>query len=104
MSDMQSQHLIDSKYAERIIAGDTSSYDHIEIHGVRNLNEPDDPDGTQYEVDDDNPELYSVYLHCVAGGVDFVGDFSKHSMAMDYAEELSAIYKWHISNYCNYEE
>ncbi len=104
MSDPQSQHLIESKYAESIIAGYKSSYDHIEIHGVRNLSAPDDPDGTQYEVDDDTPELYSVYLHCSAGGIECVGDFSKHSMAMKYAEELSELYQWHITNYCSYDE
>ena len=103
MSHSQSQELINSKYAESIIAGKPASYDQIEIHGVINLNEPDDPDGTQYVVEDDNPEIYSVYLHCVEGGIECVGDFSTHSMAMDYAKELSATYRWQISNYCNYD-
>lgn len=103
MSDIQSQPLFDSKYADSIITS-PAHYNRIEVHGVRNLNEPDDPAGTHYEVDDDNPELYSVYLHLVEGGVECVGDFSTHSMAMDYAGELSATYQWQISNYCNYEE
>lgn len=104
MPDMQLQNIVDSKYAESIIAGDIRGYDTIEIHGVRDLNPPDDPAGTHFEIDDDNPELYSVYLHCVDGGIECVGDFSKHSMAMEYAGELSVRYQWPISNYCSYEE
>jgi len=95
---------VNSRYADSIIAGNPSDYDAIEVHGVCNLNDANDPDGTHYEVDDDNPELYSVYLHCVGGGIECVGDFSKHVMAMNYAEELSDQYQWYISNYCNCEE
>jgi len=95
---------VNSRYADSIIAGNPSAFDAIEVHGVRNINDADHPDGTHYEVDDENPELYSVYLHCVGSGIECVGDFSKHLMAMNYAEELSDLYPWRISNYCSYEE
>lgn len=95
--------LVNDRYAENIIKGLPGRYDAIEVHGVCNLNEEDDPEGTYYVIDDENPEIYSVYLHCIEGGVKSVGDFSKHSMAMDYAEELSSQYQWRISNYCSYE-
>ena len=103
MPDVQSQDVIESQYAESIIAGNSASYDYIEIHGVRNLNEPGDP-GTQYVVDDDNPQLYSVYLHCIGGGIECVGDFSTPAMAINYAEELSAVYQWPIANYGKCDE
>lgn len=95
--------VVNSRYADSIIAGDPSQYDAIEVHGVRNINDPDDPDGTHYEVDDEDPELYSAYLHCVGGGIECVGDFSSHSLAMGYAHELSAQYQWRISSHCSYD-
>ena len=44
---------VNSRYADTIIAGNPSAYDAIEVHGVRNITDADDPDGTHYEVDDD---------------------------------------------------
>ncbi|PUA30429.1 MAG: hypothetical protein B0W54_08025 [Cellvibrio sp. 79] len=95
--------LVNDRYAENIIKGIPTRYDTIEVHGVCNLNEEDDPAGTYYVIDDENPEIYSVYLHCIEGGVESVGDFSKHSMAVEYAEELSSQYQWYISNYCSHD-
>ncbi len=66
-SDVNSSE-VNSRYADSIIAGNPASYDAIEVHGVRNINAPDESKETHYEVDDENPELYSVYLHCVGGG------------------------------------
>lgn len=90
---------VNSKYADSIIAGNPSNYDAIEVHGVRNINVADDPDGTHYEVDDENPELYSVYLHCVGGGIECVGDFSSNALAEQYASELSVLYSWKILHF-----
>ncbi|UUA74248.1 hypothetical protein [Cellvibrio sp. QJXJ] len=96
--------LVNDHYAESIIKGVPTWYDAIEVHGVVNLNEEDDPEGTYYVIDDENPELYSVYLHCTEGGIESVGDFSKHAMAMEYAEELSSQYQWPVSNCCSCED
>jgi hypothetical protein len=90
---------VNSKYADSIIAGNPSHYDAIEVHGVRNINDADDPDGTHYEVDDENPELYSVYLHCVGGGIECVGDFSSNALAEEYASELSVLYSWKVLHF-----
>ena len=87
---------IDSRYADSIIGGNPQLYDALEIHGVRNLNDEDDPDGTHYEVDDENPVLFSVYVHCVAGGIECIGDFSTHELATSYANEISATYNWAV--------
>ena len=67
--------LVKDRYAENIIAGDPTRYDAIEVHGVRNLNDDDDPDGTHYVIDDEDPILYSIYLHCIEGGIECAGDF-----------------------------
>lgn len=90
---------VNSKYADSIIAGNPSNYDAIEVHGVRNINDPDDPDGTHYEVDDENTELYSVYLHCIGGGIECVGDFSSNALAEEYASELSVLYSWKVLHF-----
>jgi hypothetical protein len=90
---------VNSKYADSIIAGNPSNYYAIEVHGVRNINDADDPDGTHYEVDDENPELYSVYLHCAGGGIECVGDFSTHELALAYANELSSMYSWRVMDF-----
>lgn len=90
---------VNSRYADSIIAGNPSAYDAVEVHGVRNLNNSDDPDGTHYEVDDESPELYSVYLHCVGGGIECVGDFSTHEQALFYANELAAMYTWRVMDF-----
>lgn len=93
--------LINSKYAESIIAGEVTKYNGLEVHGVRDVNaNKDSSEGTCYEVDDDQPELYSVYVHLVSGGVDCVGDFSLLLNAEKYARELSSLYSWPISIFC----
>lgn len=90
---------VNSRYADSIIGGNPSAYDAIEVHGVRNINDPNDSDETHYEVDDENPELYSVYLHCVSGGTECVGDFSTHELALTYANELSVMYSWRAMDF-----
>lgn len=90
---------VNSKYADPIIAGNPFNYDAIEIHGVRNINDSDDPDGTHYEIDDENPELYSVYLHCVGGSIECVGNFSSNALAEEYASELSVLYLWKVLHF-----
>ena len=90
---------VNSRYADSIIAGNPSAYDAVEVHGVRNINNSDDPDGAHYEVDDESPELYSVYVHCVGGGIECVGDFSTHEQALIYANELAAIYSWRVMDF-----
>lgn len=101
VSDYSTPATVNDRYAENIIQGEPTRYDAIEVHGVCNLNEDDDPEGTYYVIDNENPEIFSVYLHCAEGGIESVGDFSKPCMAMEYAEELSSRYQWPVSNYCN---
>lgn len=90
---------VNSRYADAIIDGNPSAYDAIEVHGVRNISEPNDPNGTCFEVDNENPELYSVYLHLVVGGVECVGDFSTHEKALVYADELASAHSWEVSDF-----
>jgi len=78
---------------------DPAAYDAIEIQGVRDINEPEDPTGTFCEVDNDNPEFFSVYLHSTGSGIECFGDFGTIEKAFDYANELSAKYQWPIYNY-----
>lgn len=99
-----SKELVSDRHAEKIIAGDPTRYDAIEVHGAYNINADDDPDGAYYVIDDIHPEIYSVYLHYAEGGIQSVGHFSAYSEAMEYAKELSSRYQWRVSNYCRFHD
>jgi hypothetical protein len=92
---------VNSWYADSIIGGNPSAYDAVEVHGVRNINDPNDSEETHYEIVDlgDEPELYSVYLHCVDGGIECVGDFSAYEHALAYANELASTYSWKVMDF-----
>lgn len=93
---------VDSRYHASIVGENVGQYDGIEVHGVRDLHTGlNDTEGTCYEIDNDNPELYSVYLHCVAGGVECVGDFSVLLNAEEYARELNSLYSWPYLVFCS---
>ena len=91
--------VLNDRYAERIIGDRHAEYDAIEIQGVRDLNLPGDPQGTCCEVNNDRPQFYSVYVHWTEGGVECVGDMETLALAKEYADELSAQYRWPIYNY-----
>ena len=89
---------MNSRYAETIIGNSPDAYDALEVHGVRDLNCPGHPAGTACEVDDENPQFVSVYAHLKGGGVECVGDFATHTLAAEYAAELSKQYGWSITD------
>jgi hypothetical protein len=87
-------------YAEDIIK-DAADYDAIEVHGVRDIAPPEvAADGsTICEVDDDNPQFFSVYVHLVQGGVECIGDFETRTGARDYALRIHRQFGWTVFNY-----
>ena len=94
-------------YAESIITN-PADYDGLEIHGVRNifdeLSQSERGAVSQYEVDNDNPEFYSVYAHLGpqhSGGVECIGDFATRAEAQRYAEEIAAKYGWRTADCTN---
>lgn len=81
-----------SKYAESIIGDHASEYDATEVMPVVYL-----PECDAYEVCDRNDPyfaMWSTYVHCVAGGVECVGDFETEADALEYAKELDEKYGW----------
>lgn len=92
--------LLNDGYAETIIQ-DPALYDAIEIQGVRNLNDANDEE-TMFEVDNENPEQFSVYAHLVEGGVECVGDFGTHELASAYAIQIAKTYQYPIYNYTGF--
>ncbi len=86
-------------YDDVIIGDRAADYDGIEIQGVRNLYENNDPRGTCIEIDADNPQFFSVYIHIKNGGVECVGDFGTHALAQAYANELHVKYGWSVSDF-----
>ena len=92
--------VVNSKYADSIIGDRSAKYDGLEIHGVRDMNGPDDEDGTHVEPNYDDPQFYSVYAHSKDdGGIECVGDFMTHELAIDYAGELSKQYGWLVGDF-----
>jgi len=93
-------------YAETIIH-DPKDYDALEIHGVREMMREAMGDrynaekhGTMCEVDDENPEFYSVYVHLAEGGVECIGDFETAEDARTYAiTQIGPQYGWHVHDY-----
>jgi hypothetical protein len=79
------------RYHKEVI-DNPADFDAIEIQGVRNVGDD------VAEVDNDNPEFYSTYVHMKTGGVQCVGDHPTLEEAQAYAEELSAQYGYPI--YC----
>ena len=92
---------LNDRYAGTIIKDSPEDYDALEIQGVRDFHAPNDPQGTCVEVDNEDPQFFSVYAHLVAGGVECVGDFGSHALADAYAKDLAMQYSWPIHDYVN---
>lgn len=95
--------VLNDRYADSIIGDRGACYDGLEIQGVRDLNLPGDPSGTCCEVDNENPQFYSVYAHLIPegdnGGIECVGDFGTHALAVEYAVELGQQYGWDVRDF-----
>ena len=94
---------MNDRYAESIIGARHGDYDAVEIHGVRDLNSSIPDEGTCCEIDDANPQFFSVYAHLKAGGVECIGDFQTHAMAIEYAKDVAAKYEWNTLDCVLYE-
>lgn len=86
-------------YADSIIKGYAADYDGIEVHGVRNLLDGLSSDETQFEIDDRNPQSFSVYVKLKIGGVDCVADCSEFDDAIEYARQLGKQYGWPVRDF-----
>ena len=64
-----------------------ANFDAIEVHGVRDCYTAQQI--TVCEVDDDNPQFFSVYGHLREGGVDCLEDFEKLADALEYGLALA---------------
>ena len=87
--------ILNAKYADTIMVGNSDAYLSLSVVGMRDLNADIEGEGTQFEVNFDNPQIYSVYIHPkgldgLALGSECVGDMATHELAVDYARELSA--------------
>jgi hypothetical protein len=87
---------MNDRYAETILSFCTHMYDAVEMHGVRDQLAGTGDEGTNFEIDNEHPQFFSVYVHAVDGGVDAVGDHSTYALAADYARELSTRYQWAV--------
>jgi hypothetical protein len=91
---------LDSRFARSVIAGQQYKFNAIELHGVRDISPKDAPQGSICEVDDEDPDFYSVYLHLVPneseGGLECVGNFGSLTRAQQYASELATQHGWPV--------
>jgi hypothetical protein len=92
--------MLNARYAESIIEDRKDFYDALEIHGVRDLNGPDDKNGSCVEIDNEHAEFFAVYVRVKQyddhGGVECVGDFGNYALASQYAQELAKQYHWPV--------
>ena len=86
-------------YAETIIPH-PADFDALEVQGVRDMAGAQGiTDGTCCEVDNENPEFFSVYAHLVEGGVECIGDFTLLVDAQSYAGVIASQYGWNVVDY-----
>lgn len=90
---------LNDRYADAIMRGNEHLYDAIEVQGVRDLLAGTGVSDTQFEVDNVDPQSFSVYVHIKDDGADAVGDFSTYQLAANYARELSAQYGLRVFDY-----
>jgi hypothetical protein len=77
-----------AEHADRI-----ADYDAIEVHGVRNLKEDGDPEGSCCEIDDEHPQFWSAYLRLKEDGeLECVGDFGTGELAVKFAADIQGKY------------
>lgn len=101
LTEEEQMFALNDRYGETIIGERHDEYDALEIQGVRDHNLPGDPEGSCCEVDNENPQFFSVYAHLREGGVECVGDFATHILAETYAKELATKYNWPIHDYAS---
>lgn len=82
------------RYIRRLVRDAPGQFDAVEIHGVRHFPDASDPMQTCWEVDDDHPSFFSVYLHCVAGGVICCADLPTHPIALHCARVVARGHGW----------
>jgi hypothetical protein len=83
----RTQHILCDAYSD--LMENLADYDALEVSGVSNIGTG--ADGTTYcePCSDNVAEFWSVYAHCVAGGVICIGDFETPALANAYADALS---------------
>ncbi|MGG2042845.1 hypothetical protein [Burkholderia gladioli] len=80
----------------RLIRDAPGRFNAVEIHGVRQFRDAGDPMQTCCEVDNDDPSFFSVYLHCVAGGVLCCADLPTHPVALHCAGVVAHRHGWPV--------
>ncbi|WP_425953255.1 hypothetical protein [Ralstonia pseudosolanacearum] len=94
---------LNERYGDQVIEMSPGLFEGLEIQGVRDVHQAGDPTGSCIEVCSDKPQFYSVYAHYKPGvdlgGVECVGDFGTHELAVAYAEELSTRHDWRVFDF-----
>ncbi|WP_321872988.1 hypothetical protein [Burkholderia ubonensis] len=86
--------------ANKLIRSAPGRFDAIEVHGVRQFTDATNPARSYCEIDSDNPQFFSVYLHCVDGGVMCCADLPTRRHALRYARAIARRYGWPVYDYC----
>jgi hypothetical protein len=74
---------------------DVSAFDAMEIHGMVDIDED------SCEVNDDQPEFFSLFVHHKSGeGLECIGDFADLLDATHMGSKMSALIGWPLNVCC----
>jgi len=91
IADIEHAAPCDEYFAEMVIGNAPERFDAIALHGTR-LVDYDETGRRLIEVDDLDPQFWSLYLRQIEGGVVCIADLSTRAKAEQYAVSLSAKY------------
>jgi hypothetical protein len=98
--NMKTMTFLNERYADDVIGDGSAEVDSLELHGVRHLESTSSTEQHTAQVDDNNPQFYSVYTRMKSGEVSCIGDFSLYGDAKDYAEDIGIQFQWPLRDFC----
>lgn len=97
---MNTMTFLKERYADSVIGERSAEFEGLDLHGVRQLESTSPTEQHTVQVDDINPQFYSVYARMKSGEVHCIGDFSLYADAKDYAEDIGRHYQWPLRDFC----
>lgn len=79
------------EFAEKTIADEPDAFSHVEVNGVEFVGE------NSVDINNQDPDIYSVYLRYSEGGCVCIADFDTRDEAVTYATKLAEKHEMQLS-------